>query len=307
MKKVALIAICLVAVIDVAAGQELMTIEDLRQLRAENNMLRAQIRALKRRLAEATGKATTKPASRPGPRSRPSVKPTVKPAVKPTVKPKPGSTVFTIILYDENPKWWADIQAFAKEVSMRQIVGQLEPKHAVDAWLDRNKWFVGRNVKWKVKVSRRRALTKTMAGEMYFNKLNSKEAAEKTLASFKSGKRGAKAEPEAIRVVMANTRRQIRQLEAEAAQYKLLMDGDGGALVTGNIVEPASIMVTAAVPGGDEKMVAGKETEISGTIVNAVASATSVSTYSGSSGFRGLRRVDSAVGPSSLQVTLVGQ
>ncbi|MBL7133280.1 MAG: hypothetical protein ISS78_04225 [Phycisphaerae bacterium] len=289
MKKAALIAICLVAVIAVAAGQELMPDEELRQLRAENNMLKAQVKALKRRLAEATGKATTGPASRPTPGTRPAVKPTVKPTVGPTIKTEPGGTAFTVTLYEDNPKWWIDVRLFAKEVATRQVIGQLEPKYAVGAWLGHNKWFIGKDVKWKLKVSRREALTKTMAGERYFKTLNNKEAIEKRMATYKSGKRGAKeAESEAIRVARATARRQIRQFEAEAAQYKVLMDGDGGALVTGNIVKPASITVTAAVPGG-QKMVAGKEVDISGTIANAVAGATSVSRYSGSSRYTGSR------------------
>ncbi len=301
MKKVAITAICLLTVIDVAAGQELVANEELRQLRAENNMLKAQVKTLKRRLAEATRKVTTKPASSPASGTRPA---TVKTTVKPTVKPKAGSTAFTIILYDNNPKWWTNIEVFAKEVAMRQIVGQMEPKHAVGLWLDKNKWFVGRSVKWKLKIGRCEVLTKSMAGERYFKTLGSKEAAEKRLASYKSARRGAKErESEAIRAARATARRQIRQFEAEAAQYKVIMDADGGALVTGNIVKPASITVIAAVPG-NSKMVAGKEVDISGKIVNATVGVSSVSRYSGS---RGYPRASSSSRTTSILVALIAR
>lgn len=307
MKKAACIAICLVAVIAIGAIDDLAPQEQLRELRAVNTMLKAQVHALKRRLAAATSKPATRPTSR------------AEPGTRPAVKVEAGSKAFTVILYEDNPKWWMDLEALAKEVATRQVIQQLEPKHAVNAWLDKNKGFIGKRVRWKLTVSKCEVLTKSKAGENYYRAMNNKAdveakkvAAEKTLAAPKrTGKniRTTDAMRQAtaiaqrrIRETIAAAERQIRQHEAEAVQYKALMDGEGGTLVTGSIQEPASITVVAAIPGG-KKLTTGKKTDVSGKIANTMVG--TVGRYGSTVGR--YRRPGSAGGSGGLQVALVGQ
>lgn len=302
MKRAACITICLAAVIAIGAIDDLTPEEQLRELRAVNAMLKAQVKALKRRLAAATSKPATRPASRPA--SRSASRP--KPGTRPAVKVEAGSTAFTVILYEDNPKWWMDLEELAKEVATRQVIRQLAPKHAVDVWLDNNKGFVGKRVRWKLTVSRCDVLTKSMAGEKYYKAMNKKAAVEvrkaadeKRLATEGRPGKNTKitdamrqsiaAAKLRIRETIATAERQIRQHEAEAAQYKALMDSGGGTLVTGSIQKPASITVVAAIPGG-KTLAAGKKTDVSGKIANTVVG--TGSRYSGS---------------GKLQVTLVGQ
>lgn len=286
MKKAACITICLVAVIAIGAIDDLTPQEELRDLRAVNKMLKAQIHALKRRLAAATSKPATRPTS--GAASRP------KPGTVPDVKGEAGSTAFTVILYEDNPKWWVDLAALAKEVATRHAIRQLAPKHAVNVWLDNNKGFIGKPVKWKLRVAGCESLTKSMAGERYYKAMNSKDDVEKTLAAQKRTSKGTKT-TEAMRQAAATARRRIRQYEAEAAQYKALMDSEGGTLVTGGIQKPASVTVVAAIPGG-KPLTPGKQTDVSGKIANTIVG--TVSRY---------MRPSSVGGSGNLHVILVGQ
>jgi hypothetical protein len=170
----------------------------------------------------------------------------------------------------------------------------------VNVWLDNNKRFVGKQVRWKLTVARCEPLTKSMAGERYYKAINSKEDVEKTLAVQKRTSKGTKTTKatkitEAMRQAAATARRRIRQYEAEAAQYKALMDSEGGTLVTGGIQKPASVTVVAAIPGG-KPLTTGKQTDVSGKIAN-----TMVGTVSG------YRPPSSVGGSGNLHVTLVGQ
>ncbi len=211
----------------------------LRLLRAENNLLRAQIKSLKKELA----------AKNP---------PSTKPAAKATTSSKPkknGTLIFTI--HEDNPKWWSDPSDLALEIRLRTAVRHKHPKESPSAWLKRNGNFIGRKVDWTLGGARYQAVSEETAGQKYYRALKQSKASRNTADSRRPTlKRSIAAAKGNHRTKLENElavlNRSVRRLQTETDLWKVMLDAKGGTIVTA--YSKKDITVRMVLPGSQLSM-----------------------------------------------------
>jgi len=219
---------------------------------AENKMLKARIKSLLR----STG-ASTRPADTP--HNRKSVR------------------SINIELHENLWKWWSDPILLSKHISLRRKLTHLDVDHSIDAWLTRQRQFVGTKVNWTMRLvsaaitskkkidealgQAEKDLSATLQAAVYGSKgskpidnaryrnstiaaLATTQPKPKTPRTVKKPK-APKTDPYA-RPKRTNFRKQIRDLQERIELYKLA--SAAGGLTTVYAVS-GDIAVKIAIPG----------------------------------------------------------
>jgi hypothetical protein len=220
---------------------------------AENKMLKARIKSLMR----SRGAGSTRPADNPHKRK--------------------SLRSINIELHENLWKWWSDPILLSEHISLRRKLTHLDVDHSLDAWLTRNRQFVGTKVNWTMKLvsaaitpkkridaalrQAEKDLSATLQAAVYGNKGSKpvdnaryKDATVAALASTQPkpksprvGKqpKAPKTDPYA-RPKQTNFRKQIRDLQERIELYKLA--SAAGGLTTVYAVS-GDIAAKIAIPG----------------------------------------------------------
>jgi len=138
-------------------------------------------------------------------------------------------------IHDDSAKWWRDPSALIFEAALRRTVEQQHPKQSPEAWVVRNKFFKGKQVRWKMNLNRSERVEKDFAGKTYYN-MPSAKSHEDRLERLRSDPVPKDPAAKAARKAeLLYEQMALQQTVAERQTWKKLMDSEGeegGTLAT---------------------------------------------------------------------------
>lgn len=183
----------------------------IRLLRAENKLLRAQIKTLKSKLGIGTAaNATTQNA----------------------VPVKSGSTK-TFAIHEDAPAWWRDPAALTFEIRLREILAGTMPAEGPAPWMLRNKFLAGRELEWTVKIVSVTSVGETEAGQKVWAMRQSIDSRRKDIESLKKRIRTTADVSRKATLVQNLVGMQLKFAleEADSRRWKKLLDLKGGTVL----------------------------------------------------------------------------
>lgn len=185
--------------------------DELRRPRAENKVLRAENKALRATVTKLRAKRPPVPHPAPAPRE------------------------VVIRFPEDDPRWWRDGGAFAREFRLRAVVSRYRDDLALVPWLAGNRRFAGKRVRWHVSLEgsmiRR---SKTRAEQRVHRARSAEVGARDALKRFRMRSKQMRAkEAEAERVRLEDKLARAIRDRAMAEQ----LHGAGGAILNGRLGE----------------------------------------------------------------------
>lgn len=183
----------------------------IRLLRAENRLLKAQVKALQKKLGMGPAvKATTQPAD----------------------TPKTGPTK-TFAIHEDSPTWWQDPAALTFEVHLREILAPTMPLEAPATWMMRNNFMAGRELNWTLQLVSVSTVTETAAGQQFWSGRASRDSQRKQIASLKDQARTTTdaARKAGLVEALVTVEQKLAQAEAQSRLWKKLLEFKGGTVL----------------------------------------------------------------------------